>query len=293
MQLQGTHAVSGHVFRVERKRGPQWYVKYRVGDRQSQKRLGAAWLELGQAPPGYYTRRRPGGIGRHPHGRSARRGPPSTESSVTVEQAAEEWLRHCEWERGAKASTLSEYGSVVRAHILPRFGDQSIESVTARQIEAWAAELLASGRSRRTVNKVLTMLHGIFERARRVWDLPANPVADVTRGRDHDSGGRITRGDDHRPSDQNDADAEEPVGRFLDGSRVPHPRHACGDHKHCANARRTAARDDQNPFAFTAAKTTSAIVQRTMACSRLFRKSRKPSQSNTVFECMPRQRRSG
>lgn len=86
----------------------------------------------------------------------ARRGtvPHSPSSGATVREAAEEWLRHCEWERGAKASTLSEYGSVVRTHILPRFGDQSIEAVTAREVEAWVAELLASGRSRRTVNKV-------------------------------------------------------------------------------------------------------------------------------------------
>jgi hypothetical protein len=31
---------SGHVFCVERKRGPQWYCKYRVASKQVQKRLG-------------------------------------------------------------------------------------------------------------------------------------------------------------------------------------------------------------------------------------------------------------
>jgi hypothetical protein len=57
MQHQGTLAVSGHVFCVKRKRGPQWYVKYRVGPKQIQKRLGPAWLDTGQPPPGYYTRK--------------------------------------------------------------------------------------------------------------------------------------------------------------------------------------------------------------------------------------------
>jgi hypothetical protein len=42
MQDQATHG-SGHVFRVQRKRGPQWYVRYRVGAKQVQKRLGPAW----------------------------------------------------------------------------------------------------------------------------------------------------------------------------------------------------------------------------------------------------------
>jgi integrase len=189
MHLQGTHAVSGHVFRVQRKRGPQWYIKYRLGPKQIQKRLGPAWQDSGEPPPGYFTRKT-AEAALAAILTDARRGtvPHSPPSGATVREAAEEWLRHSEWERGVKASTLSEYRSVVDAHIVPRFGDEPIESVTTRHIEAWAAELLATGRSRRTVNKVLTMLNGIFERARRVWDLPSNPVRDVTRKRDRYGG---------------------------------------------------------------------------------------------------------
>ena len=37
--------VSGHVFRVERTRGPVWYAKYRLPDgRQIQRKLGPAWI---------------------------------------------------------------------------------------------------------------------------------------------------------------------------------------------------------------------------------------------------------
>ena len=41
---------TGHVFRVERARGPAWYTKYRLPDgRQVQKKLGPAWtLLIGQ-----------------------------------------------------------------------------------------------------------------------------------------------------------------------------------------------------------------------------------------------------
>jgi len=50
--------VSGHAFRVERKRGAQWYVKYRLPDgRQQQRRLGPAWSGRGRPPAGYYTKR--------------------------------------------------------------------------------------------------------------------------------------------------------------------------------------------------------------------------------------------
>jgi hypothetical protein len=41
--------VSGHVFRVERQRGPVWYAKYRLPDgRQVQRKLGPAWTRQGR-----------------------------------------------------------------------------------------------------------------------------------------------------------------------------------------------------------------------------------------------------
>ena len=50
--------VSGSVFRVERKRGPVWYAKYRLpSGRQVQKLIGPAWTERGRPPAGYFTKR--------------------------------------------------------------------------------------------------------------------------------------------------------------------------------------------------------------------------------------------
>src|SRR4051794_41126399 len=50
--------VSGHVYRVERQRGTQWYAKYRLPDgRQVKKRIGPAWSERGRPPTGYFTKR--------------------------------------------------------------------------------------------------------------------------------------------------------------------------------------------------------------------------------------------
>jgi integrase len=56
--LQPLQTPSGHVFRVEQKRGPVWYAKYRLPDgRQVQRRIGPAWTERGHPPAGYLTRR--------------------------------------------------------------------------------------------------------------------------------------------------------------------------------------------------------------------------------------------
>ena len=55
--------VSGHVFRVERKRGPVWYAKYRLPDgRQVQKRIGPAWTERGRPVAGIRHQARRGGV---------------------------------------------------------------------------------------------------------------------------------------------------------------------------------------------------------------------------------------
>jgi hypothetical protein len=46
---------SGHVFRVERKRGPVWYAKYQLPDgRQVQKKLGPAWTSRGRPTADYF-----------------------------------------------------------------------------------------------------------------------------------------------------------------------------------------------------------------------------------------------
>jgi hypothetical protein len=51
---------SGHVFRVERARGPVWYAKYRLPNGrqvQKKKKIGPAWTERGRPAAGYFTKR--------------------------------------------------------------------------------------------------------------------------------------------------------------------------------------------------------------------------------------------
>ena len=57
--MQEFREVSGHVFRVERKReGWVWYAKYRLPDgRQVQKKIGPAWTERGRPAAGFFTKR--------------------------------------------------------------------------------------------------------------------------------------------------------------------------------------------------------------------------------------------
>jgi hypothetical protein len=172
---------SGHVFRVERRRGAVWYAKYRLPDgRQVQKKIGPAWSERGRPPAGYYTRRQAEDWLRDVL-HDARRGtlPGMVRSGVTFADAASEWLRFIREDRERKPSTLVDYESALRAHLLPAFGDHELEAITPDEIERWRRSL--TGLANRSKNKLLIQLHGISRRAQTVWALAANPLARVEK----------------------------------------------------------------------------------------------------------------
>ncbi len=110
----------------------------------------------------------------------ARRGtlPGLVRTGVTFEDAAAEWLRYVEHDRQRKPSTVAGYRVIVRSQLLPAFGGLALEEVTPALIEQW---LGSAGGKPSTRIKALVLLHGIFQRARKVWGLPSNPAAEVER----------------------------------------------------------------------------------------------------------------
>jgi integrase len=172
--------LTGHVFRVERVRGAAWYAKYRLPDgRQIQKKLGPAWTGRGRPPAGYFTKRLAEDWLRSVM-EEARRGTLCglVRTGATFADAAAEYLRYIEQDRGRKPSTLRGYRSAIEAHLLPAFGTRPVESVSAEEIEAWIATV---GNSPRTRNKLLILMHGILGRARKIYRLPGNAAAEVER----------------------------------------------------------------------------------------------------------------
>jgi len=172
---------TGHVFRVERKRGPAWYAKYRLPDgRQVQKKLGPAWSARGRPPAGHFTKRLADDWLRDVLDQ-ARRGAlvGMVRTGATFADAAAEFLRYAEHDRGIKPSTLADYRSVVRHHLNPAFGIQPLEDITSADVERWRSSQRAL--SSRTRNKLLVVLQGIFKRAVKVHGLPTNPTVGVER----------------------------------------------------------------------------------------------------------------
>ena len=152
-----------------------------------QKKIGPAWSGRGRPPSGYFTKRAAEDWLRGVLD-EARRGtlPGLVRTGATFADAAAEWLRYCEDDRGCKPSTLVDYRSNVRAHLLPAFADRRLEEITPAEIDRWRGSL--SGLAPRSRNKLLVVMHGIFKRAMKVWGLPSNPVDAVEKQRQRSSG---------------------------------------------------------------------------------------------------------
>jgi integrase len=178
--------VSGHVALVKRKRGDQWYVRYRFpSGRKVQRKLGPAWTGKGRPPAGYYTKRT-AEAELHAILTDIRRGEapdPGERSGRTFGDAVAEWLRYVEHDKARKASTLRDYRNTAYGRLVPEFGEQTpLEQITAERIDAYRRRLLAEGEvSRRTVQKSLVLLHGILKRAKALKWIPTNPADDVER----------------------------------------------------------------------------------------------------------------
>jgi integrase len=171
---------TGHVFRVEGARGAVWYAKYRLPDgRQVQKKIGPAWGERGRPVAGYFTKRLAEDWLQDVLDQ-ARRGtlPGMQKTGVTFADAAAEWLRYIEQDRGRKPSTVRGYRSTLNAHLLPAFGAMAVEDISSDDIERWIAGLDGSVRMR---NKLLIQLHGILARAKKLYRLPTNAAAEVEK----------------------------------------------------------------------------------------------------------------
>ena len=113
-------------------------------------------------------------------------------SGATFADAAAEYLRFSEQDRGCKPSTVRNYGNAIKVHLLPVFGAMALEDITVQEIERWRAGMSSARQQRalsnKTKNNLLVLMHAIFRRAVKLYALQANPVASVDRFRVRSSG---------------------------------------------------------------------------------------------------------
>ncbi len=197
--------------------GPHWYGKWSRNGQPVIRALGRAWVE-------------PDGRGDWRRRRGTPRGGALTEMQatermlflirehdaeqtllerdaeerrrrgVTFRELATEWLSYLEHEKGAKPSTLRDYGWVLAepgqphrrgsgsatGRLMAAFGDRPARGIGIRDVAEYLRALDKAGAGPRSVNKHRQVISAVYGYAMRedVYGLPSNPAAATTRRRE-------------------------------------------------------------------------------------------------------------
>ena len=170
-------STGGSIWRYQTKAGPVvWRIRYRDAS-------GRRVLEtLGPEPE--WTRRR-SQAELHQRLIDVDRNSYTRPDRVTFAAFADEWIETAATARSLKHSTLENYQSILRRHLLPAFGPTTLEALAAdpRQVDHYLATKLRSGLSAKTVTNHLLLLQVMFKQAVRWRLIRHSPVADTTRPR--------------------------------------------------------------------------------------------------------------
>ena len=112
---------------------------------------------------------------------------------VEAQKQRAEWInpelsstRFAEWAEGwlanrthLKPKTFAGYESLLKVHILPRFGASRLDRIDSLSIEDWVADLKASGLSASRIRQAHNVLSQILKTAVRARYLPANSAEGV------------------------------------------------------------------------------------------------------------------
>ena len=91
---------------------------------------------------------------------------------------------------GRKRSTLMDYRSTLRVHLVPFFGDVPIAAITAGQIERYLTVKLRAGRAPKSIRNDLGLLFGVLGLAEKRGWVASNPCkhVELPRAGTHDDG---------------------------------------------------------------------------------------------------------
>lgn len=97
--------------------------------------------------------------------------------SITVAEAAEDWLTYTKLEERTR-STLEQYKQHVRLHIVPRIGREKLSNLTTPRLEKFRDELVGA-LGKPMAKKVLTSLKSLLRDAKRRGNVAQNVATDV------------------------------------------------------------------------------------------------------------------
>jgi integrase len=95
-----------------------------------------------------------------------------------------------------RRSTLGDYESYLRVHLVPFFGDLPLDKVARSHVEGLIAEKITDGRAPKSVRNYVGLLHGVFVYAERQGWRAGNPCKAVELPAAPDEDGEIRFLDD-------------------------------------------------------------------------------------------------
>ena len=201
----------------QRASGPFWYGKWSRDGKPVVRALGRAWAEpdgnggwkrkRGKAPDGVLTEAQASArmldLVREHHVEQQRVEEDAEECrrrGVTFRELVDEWLAWLEREKGAKPSTVIDYGWMLaepgQPHrrgqgrspglLMAALGDRPIAELTTREIGAFLRVLDERGCKPRTVNRHRQLISAAFNYATRedTYAIARNPAAGTTKRRE-------------------------------------------------------------------------------------------------------------
>lgn len=96
-------------------------------------------------------------------------------AAITVAAMADGWASNPGW----TASTRARNESILRRHVLPRWGSTRLSSVDHEEVQRWATDLARTGLAANTVRKIVGVLHSVLAAAVKGRRLTSNPADDV------------------------------------------------------------------------------------------------------------------
>ena len=120
---------------------------------------------------------------------------PTVTERLTVEDVGRRYLQHLT-NAGRRRSTLQDYESYLRLHLVPFFGDLQIDKIGRSDVEGFTAEKLADGKAPKSVRNYLGLLHSLFDYAEKQDWSRGNPCKLVVKPGDDEGDADIRFLDD-------------------------------------------------------------------------------------------------
>lgn len=138
-----------------------WYGKWRANGRQLKRRIGPT--RAAGSSEGFARRQAEAELRRMIHDTPTR---PAVRERLTIGELGRRYSQHLR-DKGRKQATHRAVELALRVHLVPYFGERSIDSITGADVEGLIDTMRTRGLSAKSIRNYVGTLSGLFNYARR------------------------------------------------------------------------------------------------------------------------------